>query len=128
MLEPHFLDSAIGRITFTADYWNIKQKGIVGIFGEGNALIADYFARVGGSTNPNVVRQAPTADDIALFAGSGLQPAGRVLFVNDQYVNLLPQQASGVDLGMNWRLPDFGAGRLTMTARAAYFERFILEP
>lgn len=128
VLEPHFLDSAIGRITLTADYWNVKQKGIVGIFGEGNALIADYLARVQGTTNANVVRAAPTADDIALFAGSGLQPAGRVLFVNDRYVNLLPQEASGLDLGLNWRLPDFGAGRLTLSANAAYLRRFFLEP
>ncbi len=128
VLEPHFLDTVIGRITLTADYWNVKQKGIVGIFGEGNALIADYLARVGGTTNPNVVRQAATADDIALFAGSGLQPAGRVLYVNDRYVNLLPQQASGLDLGFDWRLPDFGVGELTLSANAAYLRRFFLEP
>jgi outer membrane receptor protein involved in Fe transport len=58
VLEPHFLDTTVGRITLTADYWNVKQKGIVGIFGEGNALIADYLARVGGGTNANVVRAA----------------------------------------------------------------------
>lgn len=128
VLEPHFLDSTIGRITFTADYWQVQQKGIVGIFGEGNALIADYLARVGGGSNPNVIRAAPTADDIALFAGSGLTPAGRVLYVNDRYVNLLPQEASGIDLGVNWRLPDFGMGHLTLNANAAYLDKFFLEP
>lgn len=128
VLEPHFLDAAVGRFTFTADYWNIKQKGIVGIFGEGNALIADYLARTQGGSNPNVVRAAATADDIALFAGSGLTPAGRVLSVTDQYVNLLPQQASGVDLGLTWRVPDFGAGRLSFSANAAYLDRFFLQP
>lgn len=128
VLEPHFLDSTVGRITLTADYWSVKQKGIVGIFGEGNALIADYLARTQGGTNPNVVRAAPTADDIALFAGTGLAPAGRVLFVTDQYVNLLPQAASGVDLGLTWRLPDFGAGRFSFSANAAYLDKFFLEP
>lgn len=128
VLEPHFLDSTIGRVTFTADYWKVKQKGIVGIFGEGNALIADYLARTQGSTNPNVVRADPTADEIALFAGTGLAPAGRVLFVKDQYVNLLPQEASGVDLGLTWRLPDFGAGRFSFSANAAYLDTFFLEP
>ncbi len=128
VLEPHFLDSTIGRVTFTADYWKVKQKGIVGIFGEGNALIADYLARTQGSTNPNVVRADPTADETALFAGTGLAPAGRVLFVKDQYVNLLPQEASGVDLGLTWRLPDFGAGRFSFSANAAYLDKFFLEP
>lgn len=128
VLEPHFLDSAIGRITLTADYWHINQKGIVGLFGEGNALINDYLLRVKGSSDPNVIRAAPTADDIALFAGTGLDPAGRVLYVKDQYVNLLPQEAAGIDLGLNWRLPDFGIGRFTLNANAAYLDKFFLQP
>jgi len=127
VLQPAFLDS-IGRITLTGDYWNIKQKGIVGLFGEGNALINDYLLRTQGSSDPNVVREAPTAEDVALFAGSGLTPAGRVLFVKDKYVNLLPQEVSGVDLGFNWRLPDFGAGRFTLNANAAYLRQFFLTP
>lgn len=128
VLEPHFLDSTIGRITLTADYWHVDQTGIVGLFGEGNALINDYLLRVGGSSDTNVVRAAPTADDVALFAGSGIAPVGRVLFVNDKYVNLLPQQVAGVDLGFNWRLPDFGIGRFTLNANAAYLDKFFLQP
>jgi iron complex outermembrane recepter protein len=128
VLEPHFLDSTIGRITFTADYWHVDQKGIVGLFGEGNALINDYLLRVQGSSDPNVIRAAPTAEDVALFAGSGLTPVGRVLYVNDKYVNLLPQEAAGVDLSLNWRLPDFGAGKITLNANAAYLDKFFLEP
>lgn len=128
VLEPRFLDDTIGRVVFTADYWNVKQKGIVGLFGEGNALINDYLLRVGGQTDPNVIRSAPTADDVALFAGSGLTPAGRVLFVKDQYFNLLPQEAAGLDLGMDWRLPDFGAGRFSFSANAAYLDKFFLTP
>lgn len=128
VLEPHFLDSAIGRMTFTADYWHVDQKGIVGLFGEGNALINDYLLRVQGSSDPNVIRAAPTAEDNTLFAGSGLAPVGRVLYVNDKYVNLLPQEVAGVDLGFNWRLPDFGAGKISLNANAAYLDKFFLEP
>ena len=128
VLEPHFLDDAIGRIVLTADYWNIKQKGIVGLFGEGNALINDYLLRVTGSSDPNVIRAAPTADDVALFDGSGIDPVGRVLFVNDQYVNLLPQEAAGFDLGATWRLPETGMGQFSFTANAAYLDKFYLEP
>ncbi|MES2056566.1 MAG: TonB-dependent receptor [Pseudomonadota bacterium] len=128
VLQPYFLDSAIGKITFTADYWHVNQKGIVGLFGEGNALINDYLLRVKGSSDPNVIRATPTADDVALFAGSGLAPAGRVLFVKDQYVNLLPQEAAGFDLGLTWRLPDFGLGRFNFTANAAHLSKFFLSP
>ncbi|WP_137863077.1 MULTISPECIES: TonB-dependent receptor [unclassified Sphingomonas] len=128
VLEPHFLDAAVGRMTFTADYWHVSQKGIVGLFGEGNALINDYLLRVQGSSDPNVIRAAPTAEDNALFAGTGLAPVGRVLYVKDKYVNLLPQEAAGVDLGFNWRLPDFGAGKISLNANAAYLDKFFLEP
>ncbi|QNA82835.1 TonB-dependent receptor [Sphingomonas sp. So64.6b] len=128
VLQPYFLDGAIGRITFTADYWHVSQKGIVGLFGEGNALINDYLLRAQGSSDPNVIRAAPTADDTALFAGTSLAPAGRVLFVKDQYVNLLPQEAAGLDLGLIWRLPDFGIGRFNFTANAAHLRKFFLKP
>ncbi|WP_294293713.1 TonB-dependent receptor [uncultured Sphingomonas sp.] len=128
VLQPHFLDRAIGRITLTADYWRIKQRDIVGIFGEGNALINDYLLRVGGQTDPNVIRADPTADDIALFQGTGLAPAGRVLFVRDQYRNLQPQTVSGWDFGFNWRVRDFGIGKFTANVNAAYLKTYFLTP
>ena len=127
VLEPRFLEP-LGRVTLTADYWNIRQQGIVGIFGEGNALTNDYLLRTQGQTDPNVIRAAPTADDIALFAGSGLTPAGRVLFVRDQYVNLLPQEVSGVDFGLVWRTPRTDFGRFNLSVNVAYLDRFYLQP
>lgn len=128
VLQPRFLDDTLGRVTLTADYWHIDQKGIVGLFGEGNALINDYLLRVGGSTDPNVIRADPTADDIALFAGSGIAPAGRVLFVNDKYVNLLPQEVAGVDLGINWRSPMTSVGRFNLAVNAAFLDKYFLTP
>ena len=128
VLEPHFLDDSVGRLTFTADYWNIKQKGIVGLFGEGNALINDYLLRTQGQSDPNVIRAAATADEIAAFAGTGLAPAGRVLFVLDQYRNLLPQEVSGIDLGFNWRSPRTSIGRFNLSLNAAYLRKFFLQP
>jgi len=104
VLQPKFIPSEFGDFTFTADFWDVKQKGIVGLFGEGNALIADYLARTTGGSNPNVVRAAATADDTAAFAGTGLTPVGTVLYVKDQYVNLLPQEARGIDYALNWSL------------------------
>ncbi len=127
VLEPSFLD-AVGRVTLTADYWSIRQRGIVGLFGEGNALINDYLLRTQGQSDPNVIRAAPTADDIALFAGSGLTPAGRVLFVRDQYTNLLPQEVSGVDFGLVWRSPSTSVGRFNLSVNVAYLDKFFLQP
>ena len=83
------------------------------MFGEGNALIVDYLDRVQGGSNPNVIRLDPTADDIARFAGTGLDPVGQVQYVNDLYQNLQPQTVEGLDLGFIWnldgtRIGDFG--------------------
>ena len=128
VLEPRFLEDALGRVVFTADYWNIKQTGIVGLFGEGNALINDYLLRTQGQSDPNVVRAAPTQADIDLFAGTNLTPAGRVLYVNDQYVNLLPQEASGIDFGLNWRTPETAVGRFNLAVNVAYLKKFFLQP
>lgn len=128
VLQPRFIPSRLGRVTLTADYWNIKQQGIVGIFGEGNALILDYLNRVGGTTNTNVVRAEPTADDIALFTAAGLTPAGQVLFVNDRYRNLLPQEAAGFDFGFKYQLNGTRLGSFSLNVNAAYLTKFLRDP
>src|SRR5690606_35375628 len=46
--------------------------------------------------------------------GTGLAPAGQVLYVLDQYVNLLPQTVRGVDFGLNWVSPETAAGRFNL--------------
>ncbi len=128
VLEPKFIPSEFGRFTVTADYWDVKQEGIVGLFGEGNALIADYQARLTGGTNPNVVRANPTADDITAFAGTGLTPVGTVLYVKDQYVNLLPQEARGVDYALNWSLRGTRYGDFSVQVTAANLLKFYQSP
>jgi hypothetical protein len=106
----------------------VKQTGLVGIFGEGNALTLDYLLRQTGQTNPNVIRAAPTATDIADFTGTGLAPAGQVLFVLDQYVNLLPQTVKGLDFNLTYRTPETGIGRFNMAVNASHFLKFYQAP
>jgi iron complex outermembrane recepter protein len=120
VLQPEFLNSGNLRTTFTADYWQVKQKGIVGVFGEGNALILDYLARLQGSSNPAVVRRPVTQDDIDLFAGTGLDPVGVVQYVDDQYRNLEPQKVRGIDFGLDMGLHDTGIGSFRFRANVAY--------
>lgn len=128
VFQPRFLPPELGNVTVTADYWRIKQKGIVGLFGEGNALIADYLARVNGGSNPAVVRADPTADDIAAFEGTGLAPVGSVLYVSDQYQNLLPQEARGLDIGVIWNLPTDRFGDFDFAFNAAHLIKFYRQP
>ena len=128
VFEPQFLPSEMGNFIFTLDYWRVKQEGIVGLFGEGNGLILDYLMRTQGSSNPNVVRAAPTSDDVAAFAGTGLTPVGQVLFVNDQYQNLLPQEARGLDFGVAWSLNGTRFGDFSANVNAAHLLRFYRQP
>ena len=109
--QPRFLPDAAGDWQFSMDYFRYEQEGIIGLFGEGNALTLDYLLRTQGATNPNVVRADPTVDDIARFAGTGLEPAGRVLYVTDQYVNLQPQTVRGMDFALSWRSRETAAGQ-----------------
>jgi iron complex outermembrane receptor protein len=65
-----------------------------------------------------VIRAAPTADDVAFFAGTGLAPVGQILEIRDQFKNLQPQTVSGVDIGLNWCLRTENLGRFSVNIDA----------
>ncbi|KLE33862.1 TonB-dependent receptor plug domain-containing protein [Aurantiacibacter luteus] len=115
VLEPRFLPG----LTLTADFWRVRQEGLVGTFGDENAIALDFLRRLAGSSNPNVVRLAPTAEDIALFAGTGLEPAGKIDFVRDDYLNLDSRISRGLDFGLYYQVPDFGMGDVSISLNAA---------
>ncbi|MBP6879017.1 MAG: TonB-dependent receptor [Phenylobacterium sp.] len=126
--EPSFIPADYGRFTVTVDYWRVKQDGIVGLFGGGSAVTADYYARLNGSSYANVVRAAPTADDIAAYQGTGLAPVGQILYIADQYQNLLPQEARGLDIGVMWSLRGTQYGDFSVNFNAAHLMKFYRSP
>lgn len=91
----------------TIDFWRVEQNGIVGLFGAENQIAADFAGRLSGGANGVVERAPITANDVAVFSGSGLQPTGQVIRVNDSYVNLDRRRSSGVDISLS-----FDIGRL----------------
>ena len=95
------------------------------LFRSQNALVLDYLLRLQGSSNPNVVRAAVTADDTPVFTGTGLAAAGAVTQINDQFTNLLPQTVRGVDLALLYNVrTDFGKWDLAINgARLTKFSR-----
>ena len=121
VLEPKFIPG----LTLTADYWWVKQAELVGTFGDDNAIALDLLRRLGGSTNPNVIRAAPTADDITLFTGTGLAPAGKIVQVLDPYLNLDSRVSKGWDFGMVYNAPEFGAGQFRLRLNAARLNSFV---
>ena len=119
VLEPKFLSSEQGHLAFTIDRWQIKQVGIVGVVGYPTVAVQDYASRIqGGAGAANLIRSAPTVDDVAFYAGSGLAPAGTPTQVNDAFQNLLPQTISGIDIGLVWDrfTRDFGSFNATLDA------------
>lgn len=121
VLEPEFVPG----LTLTADYWRVKQRGIVGVFGDDNAIALDLLRRQNGSTNPNVQRNAPDADAIALFTGTSLTPAGSIIQVLDPYLNLDSRVSKGWDFGLFYNVPDFGAGDIRLRLNAARLVSFV---
>ena len=117
-----------GRLTVTADYWEIRQDNVIGLFGDTNALTLDYLLRLQGSSNPNVQRAAPTQDDIDQFAGTGLAPVGDVIQVIDNYTNLSPRKVRGYDLGLYYQVKDTAFGDLSFRVNAARLLEFFQVP
>jgi iron complex outermembrane receptor protein len=128
VFQPRFLPESLGDWTFTVDKWRIQQEKIVGLFGGSSAVVQDYLDRVNGGSNPLVVRAAPNADDIAAFAGTGLAPVGQIISVSDRFVNLLPQDVQGIDIGIVWRLRNTPIGNFRVNINAAKLTKFSREP
>ncbi len=123
-----FQSPTVRRLTFTFDYWRFEQRGVIGAFGDEEALALDFLLRKEGSFNDNVVRSDPTADDIAAFAAwNAANPtdqrtaAGSVLFINDPYINLDKQVADGFDFGFFSEF-NTGIGKIRLGGEATYLK------
>ena len=124
VLAPEFLPG----LTITADYWRVKQNGIVGILGNQNALYLDLLQRLQGSFNPNVVRAAPDAGQLALYAGTGINPAGDVIQILNPYQNLDSRTSEGADFSIIYDVGSTPIGDLKFQVNAARLISFNQSP
>ncbi|MBU2977305.1 TonB-dependent receptor [Alteromonas sp. C1M14] len=108
----------IANLTLTADYWKIKQEDLIGIRSYQNVADLDYYARLNGSSNANVIRSDVTEDDIAFFDGSGLTAVGDIIEIIGEFENLDSRTTEGLDLGMYYQLRDtkFGSFKFKLNA------------
>lgn len=127
VFEPKFLPEGLGKLRMSVDYFKYEQEGIIGMYGDTNHLALDYLLRVQGSSNPAVVRAAPNADDIARFAGTGLAPTGEVLYLEEQFVNLLPQRVRGVDFAVDWQSQETAFGTFSLGVNGTRLIEFYRE-
>lgn len=128
-LVPLFNQDWISDFRVSLDYWQFEQTDLVGVFGVNEALAFDALLRLDGSSNPNVVRAAPTADEIAAFAAyNAANPndqrvaAGQVLFVRDPYINLDKQTADGFDLGIATEFDLGEMGEISVDVETTYLQ------
>jgi outer membrane receptor protein involved in Fe transport len=141
----------IKGLSITADYWQIKQENEISIrsasqiLNRDSQLLRDYVASqlaagktiaqidLGSGTaaykgDPNVVRLAPTAEDVALFnaanagkpAAQQLPVVGRIFSRTAKFENLAVAQTSGIDMSLNYNLPALPIGRLTLATDWSY--------
>lgn len=111
----------------SVDYWRFEQSGVIGAFGDQEALALDYLLRRQGESNPNVVRAAVNADDLLAFAAWNAAnpndqraPAGQVLYVIDPFINLDSQDADGFDFGFAASWDTSRAGSFDFNLEATY--------
>ncbi|MBI5688514.1 MAG: TonB-dependent receptor [Verrucomicrobia bacterium] len=141
----------IKGLSVTADYWKIEQSDVVGsrldtqILDSDNALLRAYTASqlaagrtisqidLGSGTasykgDPAIVRNAPTAQDIAAFAAyNASRPAaqqaavvGTIFSRSAPYENIAKGHASGMDFSLAYQLPDLRAGRFALNTEWSY--------
>lgn len=119
--------SAIDGLTFTLDWWRVEQQDVVGLFGDQNQISLDYLRRLNGGTNPNVVRAAPTANQIAIYTAAGLAPAGDIISVSDPYINFQPRTFEGIDYALIFNVDVFG-GEFGLKLNAAQLREAQQQP
>ncbi len=71
-----------------------------------------------------MVRAAPTASDIAQFAGIRSRSRGRVQYVETRYGNLQPLTVSGVDFSLGWRLPASAWGSFAFLVNVSQLKEY----
>lgn len=98
--EPEFLPG----LTLTTDYWEIEQNNLIGLFSLDNWAQLDLLARQAGWSHINVIRDEADEDDIVLYEGTGLTPAGRIQTIIDPYTNLNTRKVAGVDYGLKYEI------------------------
>lgn len=127
VIQPRFIPAELGDFTITADWWQVEQTGMVGLFRGQNAVTLDYLLRKNGSFNPNVIRADPTAADTRIFDGTGLTAAGEILHITDAYTNQQPQTVEGLDLGVMWRLRGTQYGDFSVNLNVSHLLKYYLE-
>ncbi|MEN9392996.1 MAG: hypothetical protein RLZZ104_1339, partial [Pseudomonadota bacterium] len=108
----------IRNLTLTVDRWSLKSTGVIGLQGAQNQILFDYLERLGGRSNPNVVRLAPV----------GTQRVGDISFVQDDYFNLGPRKLRGIDIALSYDSGKTDLGRFSFDLGASKLLKWLQTP
>lgn len=129
VFEPKFLPDAVGKISVGLNAWQIRIDNPISSLGGTNELLYDAYLRASGQgSNPNVVRLDPTAEDVAQFAGSGIDPVGALQYVKTYYANGNPLTAKGIDYDLSWRRRNTSWGNWSFTVNVSQLKSYSQEP
>jgi outer membrane receptor protein involved in Fe transport len=124
----------LDNLTFTFDYWTIKKKDTIGLFGEENHTLLDLFTRIEAGTgscagvgNPLLGRSPVDDEDIPFYEAAGICPAGDLDSVSDIYQNLDTRKVQGYDFGVYYDL-DTEIGDWTATWVGTVYKKYDQDP
>ena len=129
VFEPRNLSgplSFLNNFTATVDRWEIKRENVVGVFGGTNHISLDLVEALNGGSNPNVVRATPNVDEVAFFAGTGITPVGRIMYIEDTYDNNEDITVQGMDFAAYYSLDDTGFGDFDFKFNATKLEEYFI--
>jgi outer membrane receptor protein involved in Fe transport len=121
----------IDELMITLDFWKIKKKDTIGLFGEQNATLLDLLLRLehgpnscdGFVGNPAVGYGDVDPEDIPYYLAAGVCPIGQTVYVEDNYQNLDTRTIAGHDIGVYYSL-DTGWGLWDFTARGTFYDKY----
>ncbi|MBK8374191.1 MAG: TonB-dependent receptor [Sphingomonadales bacterium] len=102
------------NLTLTLDFWSLRSKGVIGLQGAQNQILFDLLERLGGRSNPNVVRLAPV----------GTQVIGTIDYVQDNYFNLGPRVLKGLDFAVSYDVKNTPLGNFNIDLSASKLLKF----
>ncbi|HEY5776089.1 MAG TPA: TonB-dependent receptor, partial [Xanthomonadales bacterium] len=95
----------VENLMITLDFWSIKKKDTIGLFGETNATLLDLLLRLEAGTgncdavvgNPAIGYGEVDPNDIPYYLAAGICPIGQTIYVEDGYQNLDTRTVKGHD-------------------------------
>jgi len=125
LFTPQFLPESWGNVKMTLDFWQIDLDDQIGVARAQEVLIYDLYLRtVEGTSDPRIMRFDPTPNEIARFAGSGLDPVGQVQYMQTNYANRNSLTAKGMDFTFDWRSVDTEYGRFSFNFTASQLRSY----